>query len=114
MSEAEVKMDVKELSELVVFAISLGEAVEMALADKKLGMEDLPLLMGPFTKAPAAFDGLSKIKGELKDLDSTEMGKLQVLVKEELDLAADKVEAKIEAAVDFLGAIHSFVLAIKA
>ena len=110
----EEKRDVKELSEMLVFAISLGESLELALADKKLGLEDLGLLVGPFTKAPAAVEGVGLIVDEIKDLDDAEMGQIKQLIKDELDLADDKLEAKIEAGVDFLSAIHSFLQALKA
>ena len=58
---------VKELSEALVFAISIGEAFDLALADKKLGIEDLGLLVVPFTKAPNAVEGLDQIGAEIKD-----------------------------------------------
>lgn len=108
------KTGIKELSEALVFAISMGEALEMALADKKLGLEDLGLLVVPFTKAPDAVDGFGKIGAEIKDLDATEMAEIKQLVKTQLNLSNDKLEAKIEAGVDFLGAVYSLVAAIKA
>jgi hypothetical protein len=113
MSEVE-KRGVKELSEAVVFAIGLGEAVDAALADKKLDLADLGLLVGPFTKAPAAIEGLDQVGAEIKDLDAAEMEEMKALVKSELDLSDDKLEEKIEAGVDFLGAIHTFVTKLKA
>ena len=108
------KKGVKDLSEAIVFAITLGEAVELGLQDGKLGLEDLGLLVVPFTKAPDAVEGISNIKDEIMDLDAAERGVLNQMIKDELDLADDKLEAKIEAGVDFLAAIHTFMQAIKA
>jgi hypothetical protein len=113
MSETE-KKGVKELSEALVFAISMGEALDQALVDKKLGLEDLGLLVVPFTKAPDAVEGLGEIKDEVMDLDDAERGQLQQMIKDELQLSDEKLEAKIEAGVDFLAAIHTFLGAIKA
>jgi hypothetical protein len=114
MTEQAEKMGVKELSEVLIFAIGLGEAVDLSLADKKIDLADLGLLVGPFTKAPAAIEGFDKVVDEIKDLDAAEMDEVKALVKDELNLSDDKLEEKIEAGVDFLGALHTFILKLRA
>lgn len=105
---------IKELSEAIIFGISMGEALDLSLADGKIDLADLGILMGPFMKAPDAIEGIGKVKDEIKDLDAAEMEQIKQMVKDELDLSDDKLEEKIEAAVDFLGAIHEFVGKLKA
>jgi hypothetical protein len=107
------KRGIAELKELLVFAISMGESLDMALSDGKLGIEDLGLLITPFTKAPDALDGLSDIADEIKDLDVAEMAQIKELINNELDLQDDNLEAKIEAGVKFLGAVHALVVAMR-
>lgn len=105
--------DVKELKEMLKFVIEFGEAIELAMADKKFEIAELALLMGPLMQVGAAFEGLDKIGGELKDLSAVEMAELKTFVEDELDLKNDKIEEVIERGLGMAVVIYDFVKLFK-
>jgi len=105
----EEKLGVKELKELIKFAIDFGEAIDKALADKKFDVSELGLLIGPLMQIKPAFEGFDKIGKEIKDLDEVEMLELSTFVKEEFDIENDKIEAIIEKAIELGVKIYGFV-----
>lgn len=109
----EEKLGVKELKELIKFVIEFGEAINLALADKKFEITELSLLMGPLMQVGPAFEGLDKIGSEIKDLDEAELLELSTFVKEELDISNDNVENVIETAIDLGIKIYSFIKMFK-
>lgn len=107
------KMGINELKELMKFTIEFGEAIELAMSDKKFEIAELALLMGPLMQIGPAFEGLDKIGGELKDLDEAEMVELKLYVETELDLKNDKTEMIIEKGISLMTVLYSFIQLFK-
>jgi len=95
--------------ELLSLALSLHVAFEAAKADGKVDLKDAPLLLGPMMKLPAAIGGVEKCVGELKAMDPAQRGELMAKLAEEYDIPNDKLEAKVEAGVEWLLATGKFV-----
>jgi len=104
---------IKELKELLKFVIEFGEAIELALADKKFEISELALLMGPLMQVGPAFEGLDLLGGEIKDLSEAEAAELKAYVAEELDLQNDKIEEVVEKALGLGVMIYNFIKLFK-
>ena len=99
--------------EVLSALLSGHQAVTMALADGKVGLEDLALLVGPLMKLPLAIQDASLAIGEITN--ATEAERAQVLsdLKAEYDLSNDELEAKVEAGVELLMALGKFYGTVK-
>lgn len=104
---------IKETKELLAFMIDFGEAMDKSLEDKKLSVVDAMNFAGVFMAMPAAFEGIGLVPKELKDMDDVERAELVKYVEEELDLASDKTEEKIEDALKLASSIYSFIQLFK-
>lgn len=104
---------IKELKELLKFVVEFGEAIELALVDKKFEISELSYLIAPLMQVGAAFEGLDKMGGELKDLSEAEAVELRLYVEEELDLRSDKLEEIIEKALALGVMMYSFIQLFK-
>lgn len=104
---------IKELKELLKFTIDFGEAIELAMADKKFEIAELSLLIAPLMQVGPAFEGMDKLGGEIKDLDEVEMAELKAYVAEELDLQNDNIEMIIEKALGLAVTLYSFIQLFK-
>jgi hypothetical protein len=93
-----MEIGIKETKEVLKFMVGLGNNLDKALEDKKIGIGDIPLFMGTFMDMPAAFDGIDKVPAEIKDLKAEEMADLVAFVEQELDLKSDRTEKIIEGA----------------
>jgi hypothetical protein len=102
-------MGVKELKEMLGFVLGLGNAFGKSMADGKIGWTDLANFLSPLMKAPAAFQGVTQIPGELADLDPTEKAEVLNYVRTEFDIPQDKVEEAVEDGLKLLGDIHTFI-----
>jgi hypothetical protein len=100
-------MEVQDLKTVVKFGITLGESLEKALADKKVDISDIALLMSPLMQVGGAVEALGKIK--VKEVTKEQMTELVAFVKEELELDHEQVEAVIEAALDLVVNVLAFV-----
>jgi len=104
----------KELKDVVKFAITLAESLEKATADKKVDLTDIGLLMAPLMQVGAAVEGLAKVKEEIKAMKKEDIEALSVYVKEELALDHAHTEKVVEGAVDLAAQIFGFVELVKA
>lgn len=93
-----MKHGIKETKELLKFVIEIAEALDASLADGDIGFMDLSNLVSAMMASAAAFDNISMIPAEMKDLDTTEAQELYDYCKSELDLASDKIESIVEMA----------------
>ena len=104
---------VKETKELNTFLAKLGNMVSKALADGKVDQNDAMLVMDPLLVAVPAFQGISLVGQEYKDLSEAEA----IELKEQLaiDLSLDPSHAKFELIAETIyGASHSVAAAIMA
>lgn len=88
----------KETKELLAAIIGFGNAIGKAQADGAVNLADLPLLMDPIMKLPAALEGTDAIPGELAALGEAERADLVAYVNTTLDIPNDEIEEKIEKA----------------
>jgi hypothetical protein len=108
------KLGIEKLSQAIIAVITLGEKIEDKFDDGKLtGAEALQVAVGSFGSVVKLVKSAGQIKAEVLDLDEAEKAELVELVKVELDLDNDKIEAAIEAAVEFLLKLDTLILAIK-
>lgn len=78
---------VEQTKDAIVAIAAFVNAMSYALEDGKITLTDLPLLLNPAMKLPAALTGIGEIPNELSELDDNEMNELLVVVATELDLS---------------------------
>lgn len=76
MEMSEEKKGLKETKEVLDLGFAIGKMIQEGLKDGKLGMEDLGLLMGLIPHVGPAFDNISEVPAELKDIDAEEAKEL--------------------------------------
>lgn len=103
----------KEVKELLKFVIALGMGFDKAYADKKIGVEDLGLLVAPLMLAGPALENVNTVVATLKAATPEQLQELDAFVKVELKLENAKIEFIIEKAIDLALAIYEFVQLFK-
>jgi hypothetical protein len=108
-TEEVVSYGLKETKEAVAFGIALGEAVDVSLADGKIGLDDAMNFYNAVLKAGDAFSDIGLVAKELGDLDAAERQELQDFVEAEFDIANDKLEEVIECALETVLQVYELV-----
>lgn len=100
---------------LAQVAIKLEEATdpESARGEKIALSEGVALLVFLVPKAISYAGDAGKIKDEFLDLDSAELDELRIHIAEKLDLQNDKVEALVEAGIDWLDATYDLINTVR-
>jgi hypothetical protein len=104
---------IKETKELLKFVIEVTEALDRSLEDGEIGFTDLSNLVSAMMASAAAFENVSLIPSEMKDLDKAEAAELYAYVKGELNLKDDKIEAAVEAALEIGLKIYKLINIIR-
>lgn len=109
------KLGIEKLKMALIAAIKLGEKIENKYADDgKISLgEALSVGAGSFGDVVKVIKAGKQIKAEYLDLDDNERDELTALIKEELDLANDRVENIVEKAVDFLISLEELIESMK-
>lgn len=94
MEQAKLGIDALKLA--VKFGCDFGEAMEVSLADGKLGIEDAGAFLTVFMQDASGFAKYGLIPAQLKDMDAVEAAELVQYAKDELKLAHEGIEMKIE------------------
>jgi hypothetical protein len=93
---------IKESKELLAFGLLVVVKGKSALADRKIGLDDLPEGFAIAQAAPQAIEGIELIPAELKDLDAAEYAELKdmtiALVGELVE--SEKIEELMQIAFD--------------
>jgi len=108
-----MKEDVKELGELVIFCGKAGSVINAIMADGKVGVSDIPKLLGLIPYFPSAFSGLEKVPAELKDLDGPEALYLIGLFMAEFKLSSQEAEEKVSQILKGLVELYKFFGGLK-
>lgn len=104
----------KETYELLSLLLSLEAAFEQAKADDgKVTYKDAALLLAPGMKMVPALEGVSNSIKEIEGMSEEAGHELSQKLKAEFDIANDKLEAKIEAGVEWILATGRFLGAVK-
>ncbi|MDD3412398.1 MAG: hypothetical protein PHY47_00195 [Lachnospiraceae bacterium] len=107
----EQSVTMKELKEVLAFSIAFGETADVVMADGKIELAELGLLMAPVMKLPAAVEGAKLIK--LKELTTEQKAELVEFVKADLDLASDRTEQLVEEGLELAVKISEYVKLFK-
>lgn len=82
------EFNIDQTAEVIVFIGSALQAIDGALADGKIGLEDLSQLMLLVPTIGPALDGLDQVPKELGELDDEDLGKLEAKVDASLGQGA--------------------------
>lgn len=100
---------IKETTELLAAAISLGNSIGLALEDGKISVGDLPAFLSPVLKLPAALAGIDEVPSEMADLSQEEREELYAYVRDNFDIPTDKIEVAIEEGIALASQIHNYI-----
>lgn len=98
----------KNAKEILVVVLALHMSFEKAKEDGKIDIRDVQEFIGPITLLPAAVQDAQLAIDELKNGTEEDRKALHAELAEMYDIADDKIEAKVEAAIEFLMAIGKF------
>jgi len=106
---------VQETKQVLDLAFAGAKAVQDALADGKIGLEDLGQLLPIIVAAGPAIDNISMVPKEIKDLDAAEAADLMLYMKKHLDpMVGDaELQEKIEKGLALALALVEFLLTFK-
>lgn len=85
----------------VVFA-AVGAFQKAKANDGKVDLLDIPFLLDPLMKLTPAIEGAELALGEWKAASDVQRAEVLAYLKENFDLADDKLEARIEVAMKLL------------
>lgn len=103
---------IEELEDVVIFAVSVAEALGTTLADGKFDWQESLHFIKSMTKLPAAIDNISQVQFELADLTDEEKGKIETLI-EGLNMPSEKTEEIVEKALVIAVAFAELVAIFK-
>lgn len=110
----QLSVGVKNVLEVVNFAIALEKAISQAKADGKIGIEDAALLFPVVPLLAPAIDEIDQIPAELKDLDEAELEQLVAEVSKIFGgESKPAVILKIKACLKFAHSAYGLFLAFK-
>lgn len=101
---------IENLKKAVSFGLKLGTDVGKSLEDGKLTWDEYPVLLGDLMGAGPVIATGKDLKNEINELDETEAGELRDYIKQNFDIEDDKLEAKIEAAINAVASLYDLYL----
>jgi len=111
---------IDKLKEIALAVVQVGVKIEESTDEdspkgKKFSLlqEGLPLFVFIIPKAIGFAGDAEQIRNEFHDLSEAELEELNTYIAEELDLENDKVEALIEAGLDWLESTNGLRLAVR-
>ncbi len=104
-------MDIHNLKEVLKLGFEMGKVGKAAMADGKIDVADFALLMALVPHVGPAFDDISSVPAELKDMDAAERQELLEFAAAELGGVLDepKVIERVEAALRLALAANDLV-----
>lgn len=108
--------NIKELKELVDFALDLTQMGLDVAKDKKVDMADLGLVLSSLPKliagGIAGFESIDQLPAELKDLSAEEAAELTAHVMAKLSIEDEKAKLILEKSLKTLVCVYELVKAI--
>jgi len=99
----------KELKEVLCFAVCLGNALGESLKDGELTYGDSMNFWEPLSKLSEAVEGAENVVQEINNLDEAQSAELIAYVKEKLDLPHEGIEEAIEAGLDIAVGVCKYI-----
>lgn len=111
----EQQFSTKDTKEVLVFAFKFAGVIKAASADGKIDFNDMGLFFTIIPSLGPAFDNISNIPKELKELSPGELGELENLVATELGalITKEKLVAQINAGLKLIHSMHEFYISLK-
>ena len=104
---------IKETSELLRFGLNLATGCVKSLADGKITFTDSIHFKDAILNVTDAFDGISEVPAELKDMDAAEAEELKRIAIEEFAIDSEKVEEIVKGAIAIAIDLIKLVTGIK-
>lgn len=104
----------KELKELLSFMCALANAIGEASEDGKISRSEALGMLPLLYDVPSAFSGMTEIPAEVSDLSQEDIEELAQMMKDELELPQDKIEAAIEDSIDICLKIYALAQKLRA
>lgn len=108
------KMGTKELKDVLDLVLTTVEVGKLALADGKVGIEDMGLLLKLIPAVGPAIQGVNMVPAELADMDEAEAAEVVAHVMAKLTIDDAKARAVIAASLKTLIAGYELVKSLKA
>lgn len=106
------KVGIENLKKLVKFVVLLGNAIDKSTRDG-LSFADAGYFIPALMEAPKAFENISAVSIEVKDLDAEELEELKALIGQELSLEDKDLDVVVKQALSVLVDVKGLYLAIK-
>ena len=113
LKEVELRLDIRELTEVVALALEVCDSSHLIFADGKVGFEDISALWGLIQKLGPAYQGIALIPAELKDLSSDELKSLTDMIMADYAIHELPAQEAITKALIAIRAIYDVYLAIR-
>jgi len=113
LEEVELKLDIRELTEVVSLALEICDSGHLVFADGKVGFGDISALWGLIQKLGPAFQGIALVPAELKDLSSEELKSLADMVMADYGVQESPAHEAINKSLLAIRAIYDVYLAIR-
>lgn len=112
---AEQKYGLKETKEVLVFAFKAVETYKLAKADGKIDMNDAGLAFTLFPSLTPAFENITLVPKEIKDLDASEIEELETYLMGEIGkvISKEKLLTQINAGLKLIHAGYEFYVTLK-
>lgn len=102
-----IEIGIEETKQVVSFGTALTNAIIKALADGKISLLDLGLLINPFTKLFPAIAGIGSVPNEIEDLSEGELEELKKQVIGELEVNDEQAVLIVEYSLQVIHDIYA-------
>lgn len=104
----------KELKDVLSFVCALANTIGEISDDGKISRTEVLALLPLLYKIPTAIDGIGEIPSEVSELNQEDIEGLAQMVKDELDIPQDKIEAAIEDGIDLCLKLYALAQKMRA
>lgn len=113
VDDVPVRLDIRELTEVVALALEVCDSSHLIFADGKVGFGDISALWGLIQKIGPAFQGIASVPAELKDLSSDELKSITDMITLDYGIQEFSAHEAINKALIAVRAIYDVYLAIR-
>lgn len=111
----EQQFSTKETKEVLAFAFKFAGVIKSANADGKIDFNDMGLFFTIIPSLGPAFENISNVPKELKELSPGEVAELENLIVTEVGVlvSKEKVIAQINAGLKLVHSMYDFYITLK-